>query len=313
MAAPRKLTFQEVWNSTTIFFVDEVLEDEIDNEVAALLQLTQDERVSAEALVSVESIATFLMSHAQALDVILYDIELSEEKFLRIISLLRQIGDLPGGFENEWSIAHIKSKLAREPDFAQFVAALLVDGKRNPKLSAIIPRYYLETLNYREIKGGSTAARRVRYKRSLIGMYGGRKGYKVEEQIKQRLQVIQDRYGIPYAQGRSLLFNTNLDFALPGLEDPWVIIMSSFQETTSSGQTTKARDMFQIYEQVRQLNDRNRQQRVFINFVDGGGWLARKRDLERLVNQCHYFINLRHLDMLEPIVLAHVPAKYHRS
>ncbi|MGQ9710530.1 MAG: hypothetical protein ACUVXE_08700 [Anaerolineae bacterium] len=41
-----------------------------------------------------------------------------------------------------------------------------------------------------------------------------------------------------------------------------------------------------------------------------GGWLARKRDFQRLVESCHYFINLQHLDMLEPIVLAHIPRKY---
>jgi len=47
-----------------------------------------------------------------------------------------------------------------------------------------------------------------------------------------------------------------------------------------------------------------------VNFVDGGGWLARIRDLERLVEHCHYFINLQHLDMLEAIVLQHVPERY---
>ncbi|MGA9348011.1 MAG: hypothetical protein WBW48_04310 [Anaerolineae bacterium] len=52
------------------------------------------------------------------------------------------------------------------------------------------------------------------------------------------------------------------------------------------------------------------QLRAFVNFADGGGWLARKRDLERLVEHCHYFINLQHLDMLKAIVLQHVPGKY---
>ncbi|MGB9890817.1 MAG: hypothetical protein ACPLTQ_14290, partial [Anaerolineae bacterium] len=48
----------------------------------------------------------------------------------------------------------------------------------------------------------------------------------------------------------------------------------------------------------------------FREIADGGGWLARRRDFQRLVENCHYFINLRHLDLLEPIVLAHVPRKY---
>jgi len=49
-----------------------------------------------------------------------------------------------------------------------------------------------------------------------------------------------------------------------------------------------------------------------VNFIDGGGWLARKRDMERLVDDCHYFVNLQNLDMLEAIVLQHAPSSYRR-
>ena len=106
---------------------------------------------------------------------------------------------------------------------------------------------------------------------------------------------------------KSRAVETDIDFAIPNTNDPWVVIMSSFQETTSSGQTTKAKDMRSAYEQICHQNSRYGENRVFVNFVDGGGWLARRRDLERLVEHCHYFINLEHLDMLEAIVLKHVP------
>jgi hypothetical protein len=165
-------------------------------------------------------------------------------------------------------------------------------------------------LNYREIKGSSLAARRIRYKRSLIGTYGGRKGYRIEARIQEKLKGIEDHYGVPFGKGRSNMIDTDLDFAVPSVDDPWVIIMSSFQETTSSGQTTKARDMLSAYERVLRYNSRHGGNRAFTNFVDGGGWLARKRDMKRLVEQCHYYINLSYLDMMEAIVLKHVPAKY---
>ncbi|HQE93069.1 MAG TPA: DpnII family type II restriction endonuclease [Anaerolineae bacterium] len=306
----RKLTFDEAWNSTTVFFLDEDLEMEIDQEVDALLKLAGDTRISALAAIDEASVAAFIASQPRALEVVLRDIELSEEKFMRIISLLRRIGRLPGDFESEWSIARIKHKVIQEPDFALFIAKLLTDGKRDTELAGLIPQYYLETLNYREIKGSSEAARRIRYKRALIGTYGGRKGYKVEEQIKLRLAAIQKQYGVEFAQGRSRMIETDIDFAVPSLDDPWVVIMCSFQETTSSGQTTKARSMRDAYEKLVHNNSRYGETRAFVNFVDGGGWLARKRDLQRLVQDCHYFINLQHLDMLEAIILKHVPQKY---
>lgn len=68
--------------------------------------------------------------------------------------------------------------------------------------------------------------------------------------------------------------------------------------------------MLSAYVKVIENNSRNRENRVFVNFIDGGGWLARKRDFERLVSQCHYFVNFQHMDMLESIILKHVPDKY---
>lgn len=303
----RKLTFQEVWDSSQIFFVDADLEAEIDQKVTRLLELANDQRVAVTASIEVPDIAAFLASDRDTLDVVLRDIELSDEKFMRIVSLLRKIGRIQGGFDREWSIDRIKSTIQNNPEFRLLIAHLLVDGNHDAELARYIPQYYLETLNYREIRGGSTEARKVRYKRSLIGTYGGRKGYKVEDCIRQQLQAIQDKHGISFAQGRSRLIETDIDFAIPSVEDPWVIIMSSFQETTSSGQTTKARDMLAAYERIGRNNNRYNETRAFVNFVDGGGWLARKRDLERLVENCHYFVNLAHLPMLEAIVLKHVP------
>jgi hypothetical protein len=312
----RKISFEEAWNSATIFFVDEELEDEIDAEVGSLLTVASDPRVSEDALMEIDSITEFLAEHELGLDVILRDVELSEEKFMRMVSLLRKIGRISGGFfadDTEWTISRIKHKIVQDRNFAHMIAELLLDGKNDHELKIYIPRYYLETLNYREIRGSSLAARRIRYKRSLIGTYGGRKGYKVENLIRQELARIQTHHGIPYGKGRSRIIDTDIDFAVPNVEDPRIIIMSSFQETTSSGQTTKARDMLSAYLRVLEHNSRNRENRAFVNFVDGGGWLARKRDLARLVDQCHYFINLQNLDMVEAIVLKHVPTRYKQS
>jgi hypothetical protein len=305
----RKLSFQEAWDSSTVFFVDNTLETEIEAQVESLLATAQDPRISDEIEKTPQDIAKFLIEKDDALDILLKDIGLSEEKFKRIVSLLRKLKRIPGSFDSEWSLSAIKNRCSRETNFAGLIANLLVDGKRDKELAQYIPRYYLDMLNYREIKGLSHS-RRVRYKDSLIGTYGARKGHRVESTIGEKLEEIKTKYGVIYEKGRSRFIDTDIDFAVPTLEDPWVILMSSFQETTSSGQTNKARDMFSAYERLNRSNSRYNENRAFVNFVDGGGWLARKRDLQRLVEQCHYFVNLQNLDMLDAIVLAHVPNKY---
>lgn len=306
----RKLTFQEAWDSSTIFFVDEELEDEIDEKVSELLQLSRSPHIAENRERTLEDIAAFLQENPDGLDVILRDIGLSDEKFMRIVSLLRKIGRISGGFDSEWNIARIKRQLSDEIAFVELVAKLLYDGKRDSELLAYIPRFYLDKLNYREIGTLPQALREVRYKESTIGTYGARKGHRVEGRIKDSLETVKAKYGIGYEKGRSRFINVDIDFAIPSLQDPWVIIMSSFQETTSSGQTTKTRDMLTAYTQINTSNSRYNENRAFVNFVDGGGWLARKRDLERLVDQCHYFINLQNLNMIEAIALAHLPKSY---
>ena len=164
----RKLTFQEAWNSSTIFFVDTELEDEIDEKVAELLRLSQSPHILGAKARRLEDIVSFLEEDPNGLDVILSDIGLSDEKFMGVISLLRKIGRISGGFDSEWSIAKIRRQLAGEATFTELIAKLLFDGKRDQELSAYIPRYYLDKLNYREIGAIPQALREVRYKESTI-------------------------------------------------------------------------------------------------------------------------------------------------
>lgn len=310
MPTLNKLSFDEAWNSITIFFVDDELEQEIDREVDRLLELAERYGVTEKSMTGLDSLATWLQEQEEAIEFVLREVELSEEKFLRIISLLRQIGRIPVPLDREWTMGQVARRIKSDPDFATVVSHLLMDGVRDPELQSVIPRYYLELLNFREIVTGSVAARKARYKRALVGTYSGRKGYRVEARIRRRLEQIREQYGVGFEQGTSRFVNVNVDFAIPTLDDPWVVLMSSFQETTSSSQSAKARDMETAYEDIRRSNSRYGEMRVFVNLADGGGWLARKRDFQRLVENCHYFINLRHLHLLDAIILNHVPRKY---
>ncbi len=310
---PEKITFEKVWQTASVFYLNTDLEDEIDLEVEKLLILSEEAQLSRVGQLKEETLREKIAQNPMVLDVVLRDLEISEEKFLRLISLLRRIGRIPGGFDSEWPLSKIKANLSQDPSFLEQIVSLLFNGCEDQELAAFVPRYYLESLNYAEIGSSTQAARKVRYKRSLIGTYGAKKGHKVEGEIESILQDIENQYGIPFEKGRSRFVETDIDFAVPSLDDPWVILMSSFQETTSSGQTNKTRDMLVIYDRIRHINSRYNEKRVFVNFADGGGWLARKRDLYRLWENCHFFLNLSNLTDLRSIVLTFVPKKYHQT
>jgi len=304
-----KISFEQVWEGASVFYLNLSLEDEIDREVDYLLDLAVQAQFSSGRLIGEQNLRETIAQNPAVLDVVLRDLELSEEKFLRIITLLRRMGRIEGGFDSEWSLAKIKNLISQDLNFRNQVVSLIYNGCNDKELAGFVPRYYLESLNYAEIGVSTQAARKVRYKRSLIGTYGAKKGHKVEAEIEAILQKVQSNYGIPFQKGRSRFVETDIDFAVPSLDNPWVIIMSSFQETTSSGQTNKARDMLAIYDRIRHSNSRYNENRIFVNFADGGGWLARKRDLYRLWENCHFFLNLSNLSDLEKIVLEYVPKK----
>lgn len=85
MIEAKKITFQEAWDSSLIFFVDEELEQEIELQIESLLKTARDQNLSEFSL---QNVVNFLVQQKDALDVILKDLELSQEKFMRIVSLL---------------------------------------------------------------------------------------------------------------------------------------------------------------------------------------------------------------------------------
>lgn len=306
----RKVTFQEAWDSATVFYNDATLERKIDEEVGRMSKLGADSRVSTPGRIEVKEIAEYLSENPKGLGVLLADIALSREKFLRILTLLRRIGDIPGGFDKEWAIDKVRKRIVEDKAFALRIAKLLIDGNGDPNLTRYLPKYYREKLNLRGLGMDPPQKRRLKFKESKAGTYAALKGKAVEELIGKKLRRMKARWGLPYASGRTRLINTDVDWALPSAEDPYVLIMVSYQETTSSGQSTKARDMFAAYQKVHESNVRNNEDRAFVNFVDGGGWLARRNDFRRLVTECHYFVNLRHIGMLGAIIRRHVPKRF---
>jgi hypothetical protein len=306
----RKLDFEEAIDTCVAFYNNESLEERFD----AFIQERLDEIVQYQppeftGPLTPESVSDFLKNEPRGLLRILGQLRLSEEKFKRIVTLLRKLNHT---FDREWTIKQIEQRMVKDNKFALDIAELLINGHRDPILIKHLPKFYRERLNlsYLTEPGVNLERLRIELKDKYIGTYSNWKGDIVEGLIRTELENIETKYGLPFSAGTISLVNVTVDWVIPSLIDPYVIIMSTYQETTSSGQSTKARDMLQCYNTITQRNAQFLENRAFVNFVDGGGWLARQKDFKRLVAGCHYFLNIANLDMIESIVLQHVPAKY---
>jgi hypothetical protein len=258
----------------------------------------------------VENLARFLQADENFLGVVLALTNLSQEKFLRILSAERFA---KGDYGTEWSIEAVHRKLQRETGFAERIARLFLDGRNSQLLVEQVAAFYLDQLslptNWDSIIHDAQLIQNV-IRRKLAGEYTDKKGDAIERIIREYLEYIYLRYGVGYQKGQVLLVGKEVDHAIPSTHDPYVLIMTSYMETTSSSQTQRANEHREMYLTIQNDNLRYSRKRVFVNFVDGAGWLARRSDLRKMVDGCDYILNLKTLDRLEAIICKYVPEQY---
>ncbi len=304
---PKKLNLQEAVNSCVVFYNDETLDDRFDGFIdERIAKITHYEGISSTAELTEDSLIEFLRSEEMGLELVIGLVRISREKFLRMVTLLRK---LDGSFDREWSMEKVERNVQSDDEFAKRIAHLFISGSQDPTLALHLPRFYRERLNLTQLfaQQGDSNRTRMDVKSHYTGTYGNWKGDSIEALIRTRLEHMKETYGVGFDCGSTPLINVTVDWAIPNLADPYVLLMSSYQETTSSGQSIKAREMIDCYQTIERRNLQHHENRAFVNFVDGGGWLARYSDLQRLVGGCHYFLNIANLDMLDSIIIKHVP------
>jgi hypothetical protein len=257
-----------------------------------------------------ENLAQFLKTDRNFLGIILALTNLSQEKFLRILSAERFANS---DYNSEWGIETIHRKLSREDGFAEQIARLFLDGRNSPLLVQQVAAFYLDQLalpqNWDTIIRDPQLVQNV-IRRKLAGEYTDRKGDAIENIVRTQLDRIQQIYGVPHIKGQVIMVGKEVDHVLPSLDDPYVMIMSSYMETTASNQTSRANEQSGMIGEIQQHNRRYGTRRILINFVDGAGWLARRSDLRKLYDGCDYILNLNTLDRLESIICRYVPERF---
>lgn len=302
-----KVSLQAFIETCTPLAVIPAFEQEMRERIDGILEAL---RVYSASGNPVDNLARFLRADGNFLGVILALANLSQEKFLRILSAERFAQQ---DFRQEWGIGAIQRKIRSETGFAEQIAQLFLDGRNSALLRENAAAFYLDQLSlpnhWDEIIQDENLIENV-IRRKLTGEYTDRKGDAIEGIIRAYLDDIREKYGVPYDKGQVTLVDKEVDHVIPSRDDPYVMIMTSYMETTSSSQTARANEQSEMYGAVQKENRRYGTQRIFVNFVDGGGWLARRSDLRKLYDGCDYILNLKTLDYLEAIICKHVPEAY---
>ncbi len=274
MKIVEKIAFEKVLESMSHFLDFKEVEDEIENlieEAASLSLLTSaknDGRPKAEVL------ADYLASDSneERIKLMVGMAGGSTERLKRIVAAMFDGASL--------------SILGRDKAARQRIAKFMLD----PEGEAIfIPKFVRAEfrLPYDWVDRIKDKSYLMNVHRdSLSSKYAARMGFQFETAIKDKVTEL----GYQCEKGEVLAVdNKEVDVAIPSVTEPRILIMVSYSLTTSSAQTSRANEQQRMYAKIRETRDgRAGTDLIFVNFVDGGGWISRQNDLRQLWKNCDY-------------------------
>jgi len=306
---PVKFEFDEFKRMYTPFYIEHEFEAQMDKEVTALVDTLHDKM---KDIGTQEGLLKYIQEDEESLENILSILSFSAEKFKRIITMLRM--DANENFRTEWDLERIRKEIVSNKMLGDKVTRLLLQGATDPEFTNKIPKFYLENLvindkALEQLKDKFQLRKLVKKKKD--GKYNNNVGDRIEDNIEAKLIELKNKYGITYEREKYVPWIArNMDFTIPNNNDPHVIIEVSYQITTGSGQTTKRVDEVKTSNDIRNHNIQYGKKIAFVNFIEGLGWLARQSDMKRIYDCSDYVFNLQSLELLESIILQHVPDKY---
>ena len=124
----KKLSYDEMFNSTTMFYINDTCEKSIKKTID---EETEDILVGLRTITSKETLKEYIVDHKDSLDRLTSVAEISEERFKRMVSMIRK--DRGFVFSTEWGLGKIRSAMLESPAMMESILNLIWNGKNDPK------------------------------------------------------------------------------------------------------------------------------------------------------------------------------------
>ena len=300
----RKLSYEELFNSATMFYMNQECEDSIK---AMIDSQTLEILSGLNTITSKETLKQYIISNKESLGHLTSVAEISEERFKRMVSMIRK--DRGFVFATEWGLSKIRTAMMESPAMMESVLDLIWDGKHDPKMQACIPSFYLDNMamdthTLAKLKDEESVRQLV--KRGLEGTYSNMIGDAILADIEKELKRVCAKHGLEYQSNvRIPLLDRAVSFVLESPQNPKIILDVSYAVTTSSSQGSKKEAARKTSEVVKSERAQGRNM-VYVNFLDGAGWIGRQADLREIHRCSDYVLNFQNMGLLEDIVDAHI-------
>ena len=297
MIKPDRISYDEFVKTITMFWIERDLEEAIQKEV--------DEFVDAMAtklttINTKEGLIRYIQSDKTSLNNILGLMEIPEEKFKRIISLLRK--ERKYTFSTEWSLDKTRSVILENSSFMDDVCDLLMNGAYSERFKRKIPDFYRDSFKI----DASTMARLTSReelsrlaKRQMEVKYNNRVSLVISKKIEEAIKLTCDLEELTYVKNKNVdVFEKSYNFTIPNEHSPKILIDYSYNITTSSTQSRFAEKIVNTKKDA----EANQQTVITVVILEGAGWVGRQSDLKTIYENADYVLNLANLGLLDQII-----------
>ena len=300
---PTPLGIEEFIKSATMFYIDPELENEF---YVAVERDVKEIKTELLGITTEEGLQKYIRETPESLDRITSVLNISEEKFKRIITMLRvHKGFIP---TSEWSMESLRTQMIESPDWMSLVSRLLMSGRNLKEYQKLIPAFYLANFSIDATTIGRLAddddIRRL-VKKGYEGRYNNKIGDSFFNKVSKSIIQKCDKEGLTYAIKEVVpMAEKQISIAIPDVNHPRLMIDVTYGITTSSTQTRLAKETESICSKLRQKNQgkTDKDKILYISIIDGAGWVARQSDLNKIYRCSDYLINLNSIKMMDDII-----------
>lgn len=300
---PEQLSVEKFIKTAMMFYIDSELEADFEKIVESDVGEIKKELLG----ISTESgLRDYIKCQPKSLDRITSVLNISEEKFKRIITMLRvQKGFTP---TSEWSMETLRMQMLESPEWMSTICDLFMRGKDMKEYQRLIPNFYLTNFSIDATTIGRLASdddiRRL-VKKGYEGKYNNNLGDSFFNKVSKTIIDKCKKTGLTYTLKEFVPFaQKKIGITIPDAKNPRLMIDVTYGITTSSVQTKLAKEAEAIRGKLRETitggDDKGR--KLYISIVDGAGWVARQADLNKLHRCSDYLINLNNIEMMNDII-----------
>lgn len=289
-----KIKLVDALKSTTMFLVDESIEERLENEIIGTINeyRTKMLRISDKV-----GLAEFIRSERESISMLETLLGISGEKMKRVVTMLRVMKGYT--FDTEWDERRVQKELASNDALMEEFCELFIDGKNQPKYQELIPNFVLQDFKIDSGTIGRLSSEgfmRSLIKARMVATYSSLYSHVYDKRIKDNLESFALKEGLEFKQ--KMFNNSTIPCYIITDHRKRIIFTYSFQSTTSNNQNKFANNhVAPIYEA-----SRTEDYTLVVNILDGAGWIGRSTAYKKIYHDCDYFLNLRNIGQVEQII-----------